>query len=954
MIRKALGTTFILLLFLGTALALGGNILKFKIGSFNTTKGMPSYLKLGLERNPNYTESDWYIVQFAGPIEDAWRNEIKALGGKVHEDYIPDFGQIIKMNGEIKEKIEKLPFINFIGYYQPAFRINPNLLEEPNHYSEDEPGRIMLLIAAFEESDETSLQKRLAAKSSVLVDGQGGKYLRISIPSDEAVEISKEIANYPEVFWVERYYKPVLHNAWSRWINQSLDTLNMKAAADSWKSELTISTHQDSVEMPIYARGLYGQGQIVGDDDTGMDWDNIYFRDGTGIIPVYDKDKDTICENTTAHRKIVAYNVHADTFDLSSSGHGSHTAGSIGADSLYWSTTQTSLPRAMGMAPKCRIAFTDVGGASDALVLPTDYSDLYIWEYNAGARVTSSSWGQSAGGYSSYTLNAQQIDRVAWNHKDLVMFRSAGNDNTSGDRVNSPATGKNIVCVGASESGFGSGATTWAVNGTSTRNELLDVAEFSSHGPTDEGLRRPTLLGCGGWYIWSVDSDGNLTTNNTGIIYMGGTSMSTPTMAGMGALVRQYLTEGWYPTGTKVAANAISSPSGALIKSLMMLSTRNFNGAYSIDAIGQTGTQNVPSEGQGWGGVVLNDGLYFSGETRRSALEDAKSGFTASGQSKTYTVTTGTSGSEPLKFVLVYVDYPGTPGATDITVNDLDLTVTGGGNTYYGNVFGQPASNGYSITGGSYDSVNCEEVVWLPATATKANITYTVTISARAINNGPQPYALTVAGDIAATSGFSIPPNAVELSLFTHEVLDGGVKLSWRTESEIDCDHWDIERSTIENGAYSKIGEVSGYLTTNEPHQYSYMDADDLQTGIYYYRLVEVDINAGRSYYGPKLVEFGGKGLPLNYYLGKAYPNPSASGVSIKYALKNTGMTTLKIYNVLGQEIRSLVDGVQIAGYYSKVWDGKDSRGEKAANGIYLYKLNSGMFSSTGKLAIIK
>ncbi len=949
-----------LLLLTSWATASDPTVLKFKIGHFSTANGMPSYAKLGLERAPKSTEADWYIVQFIGPVNDAWRSEVRRAGGKIHNDYIPNYGQVVKMNGDVKGKIEKLPFVQFVGYYQPAFRINPDLLNAPGFYAPDEPGKIMLQIATFEESDAKAVLEKLLSKKDIGYDRHGENYIRISIPSDQSIEIAKEIANYPEVFWVERYYQPVLHNAWSRWINQSLDTLKMVYAADSWKSALTISTASDSAVMPIYKKGLYGQNMIVGDDDTGMDWDNIYFRDGAGLKPVYDKDtvsatgRDTLVFGTNAHRKIVAYNIIADSFDLTSSGHGSHTSGSIGADSLGWLTTQSSLPPAMGMAPKCRIAFTDIGAASDALKLPADYSHIYIWEYNAGARITSSSWGQSAGGSSAYTINAQQIDQAAWNHKDLLMFRSAGNDNTSNDRVNSPATGKNIVCVGASESGFGSAVTTWQVNGTNTRNELLDVAEFSSHGPTDEGLMRPTLLGCGGWYIWSVDSDGSLTTNNSGIITMGGTSMATPTMAGMGALVRQYLTEGWYPTGTKVAGNAIANPSGALIKSLMMLATRNFNGAYSIDAIGQTGTQNVPSQGQGWGGVVLDDALYFPGDAKRTALEDAKAGFSSSGQSKTFTVTTGTSGSQPLKFVLVYVDYPGTPGASDITVNDLDLTVTGGGNTYLGNVFGQPASNGFSITGGSPDSVNCEEVVWLPASATKASVTYTVTVTARAINNGPQPYVLTVSGDIANSSGFAIPPQAVEMTSFSATAANNTVEVRWRTESEKDCSRWEIERSISEEGDFKLIGTVEGHLTTNEPHQYSYSDISNLETGIYYYRLAEVDVNEIRTYYGPMLVEFGGKDLPLNCQLGKAYPNPAASDVTIRYALRNSGRTSIKIYNVLGQEVRTLVDGIQPAGYYSIPWDGKDARGRNAANGVYLYKMTAGDYSATQKVTIIK
>lgn len=948
--KRVLSAIFILVLTVSQALATDPSVLKMRIGAFSTRSGMPSYKNLGLERTAKADGPDYYIVQFNGPVLDAWRDQVVQAGGKVF-DYLPNYAHIVKMTPAVKAVVEKMPMVQFVGYNQPAFRISPKLLEAPTPYSLDEPGRIMLNIVTFEVADAKAVRERITAKKDVRYLQHGENIVQISIPADRSVEIAKEVASYPEVSWVERYYQPTLHNAWSRWINQSLDSLKMVYAADSWKPALTMSTANDSTVMPIYKRGLYGQGQIVGDDDTGMDWDNIYFRDGGGLKPIYDKDKDTIIEATNAHRKIVGYNVHADTFDLTSSGHGSHTSGSIGADSLGWLTTQSSLPRAMGMAPKCRIAFTDIGGASDALILPTNYADIYIWEYNAGARVTSSSWGQSAGGASNYTINARQLDTVAWAHQDMVMFRSAGNDNTSGDRVNSPATGKNIVCVGASESGFGSAVTTWQLYGTNTRNELLDVAEFSSHGPTDEGLRRPAILGCGGWYIWSVDSDGNLTTNNTGIMTMGGTSMSTPTMAGMGALVRQYLTEGWWKTGTKVAGDAIAKPSGPLMKSLMILATRNFNGAYSQDAIGQTGSQNAPSEGQGWGGVVLDDALYFAGDARKLKIDDAKS-FTSTGQTYTYTINTGASVTQPLKIVLVYYDYPSASPSTDISVNNLNLTVTDGTNTYLGNVFGQPASNGYSITGGTADTVNPEEVVWLAPASSKASRTFTVTVTAATINRGPQPFAITAAGDIISSTNFR-DALAVTFAGMNLMASTDGVNLTWRTESEHDCLRWEIERSDNAEQGFVKIGKVDGSGTTSQPKNYSYTDNTITDKGEYYYRLAEIDANGGTTYYGPMSIGFGGN-IPTAYMLAQSIPNPTMGNTNISFALRKSANTSLKIYNIAGQAVKTLVNENRQAGNYNVDWDGRDDQGKKVSNGIYLYRLISGDFQATRKITVLR
>ncbi|MDP2808453.1 MAG: S8 family serine peptidase, partial [bacterium] len=483
--KRLLSAIFILALAFSQALATDPSVLKFRIGAFSTRSGMPSYKNLGLDRTAAVKsgEAAYYLVQFTGPVTDAWRDMVKAKGCKVF-DYIPNYAHVVKMTPEQAEQIKGLSPVTFVGYYQPAFRINPDLLSPQTPLENEESGRIQLNVLTFGVSDRAVVRDRLLGDADVrfLQEDGNGRMFQVSIPEARSVEISKALANYPEVRWVERKYPEVLHNSWSRWINQSRDTTGMGSSATTWASKLRIQTADDSLKMPIYRRGLYGQGQIVHVDDTGMDWDNVYFRDPGGLKPIYDKDLDTIMEATNAHRKIVGYNVYADTFDLNASGHGTHTTGSVAADSLGWTAASGILPRAQGMAPMARIAFTDIGGASDALVLPTNYATIYRWGYNAGARISSSSWGQSAGGSSAYTANCEQLDTVAWQHQDYLMIRSAGNSNTAAtaDNVNSPATGKNIICNGANESGFGDG-TAWSATGGTSRNEIKDVAEFSSH-----------------------------------------------------------------------------------------------------------------------------------------------------------------------------------------------------------------------------------------------------------------------------------------------------------------------------------------------------------------------------------------------------------------------------------------------------------------------------------------
>ncbi|MRR09593.1 hypothetical protein EG831_05885, partial [bacterium] len=683
---------------LGQALAAGHGMIRFKIGSFAPGDELPSYAALGLERLPGATDPEWYIVQFAGPPQDAWTREIGRLGGTVSGDYIPDDACLVRMTPAVRAAVERLPQVKFVAFHQPAFRINPDLLAPQAPVKGEPDGLITLRVTGFGHRMTEALNARLAKIEGVTVAKTGSASTRITVPADAAVKAAKAIAHDPDVYWVSRQYPPVLHNAWTRWVNQSRDSTGMWSGS-AWYAKLRIQSADDSLKMPIYAHGIYGQNQIVGVDDTGMDWDQAYFRDPGIPKPTFETDRDTICESPSAHRKIVAYNVNdGDRYDLNSSGHGSHTTGSVAGDSLNSNhPASTVLERAMGMAPKARLAFTDVGEPGDALSLPTTISDIYIWEYNAGARITSSSWGYSAGGPSGYDTDEQDLDMAAWNHKDLLMFRSAGNDNDYGDSANSPATAKNIVCVGAAQAGFGGpdyGGSAWSNPGQTTNTTLRNIAFFSSHGPTKEGMRRPHIVAAGSYSIWSVDSDGDTTSNNAGITYMGGTSMSTPAAAGMCALVRQYYTDGFYPSGIATPANTLT-PSGALMKATMIASTRNSPGAYSTSTINSTGTQNVPSEGQGWGAVTLDDALYFDGDARRSEVHDVTPGFASAGQSDVYTVGTGPSTGQSFKVVLVWTDYYSALPVTNILVNDLHLEVSDGVNTYRGSVFG---TNGYSTT----------------------------------------------------------------------------------------------------------------------------------------------------------------------------------------------------------------------------------------------------------------
>ena len=101
----------------------------------------------------------------------------------------------------------------------------------------------------------------------------------------------------------------------------------------------------------------------------------------------------------------------------------------------------------------------------------------------------------------------------------------------------------------------------------------------------------------------------------------------------------------------------------------------------------------------------------------------------------------------------------------------------------------------------------------------------------------------------------------------------------------------------------------------------------------------------------------GGIGLPTDFSLNQNYPNPFNPTTDITYEIGGSDLpvyTTLKIYNILGQHIQTLVDGIKEPGYHRVTWDGRDDLGIEVPSGIYLYRLEAGAFAASKKMALLK
>ena len=99
--------------------------------------------------------------------------------------------------------------------------------------------------------------------------------------------------------------------------------------------------------------------------------------------------------------------------------------------------------------------------------------------------------------------------------------------------------------------------------------------------------------------------------------------------------------------------------------------------------------------------------------------------------------------------------------------------------------------------------------------------------------------------------------------------------------------------------------------------------------------------------------------VPEAFSLGQNYPNPFNPTTDIRYQIVDSRYpihTTLKVYNTLGQEVRTLVDEVKEPGYYTVTWDGRDSFGQIVPSGIYFYRLsvNNGQWSETRRMVLMK
>lgn len=194
-------------------------------------------------------------------------------------------------------------------------------------------------------------------------------------------------------------------------------------------------------------------------------------------------------------------------------------------------------------------------------------------------------------------------------------------------------------------------------------------------------------------------------------------------------------------------------------------------------------------------------------------------------------------------------------------------------------------------------------------------------------------------------SGSSNSPLPVEMTDFHVTWLDQTLDLVWKTKTESNNFGFDIEIS-MDKVTFRKIGFVDGMGSTLIPHnyQYSYKTPDPKQ--VLYIRLKQIDFDGQFKY--SEILEVKNEGI-FEFNLSQNYPNPFNPSTLIRYSIETDDFVSLKVYDIQGKEIRSLVNEKKTRGFHEAIF-----MNDNLPSGVYFYKLKSGNKTVTKQMLLLK
>jgi len=206
---------------------------------------------------------------------------------------------------------------------------------------------------------------------------------------------------------------------------------------------------------------------------------------------------------------------------------------------------------------------------------------------------------------------------------------------------------------------------------------------------------------------------------------------------------------------------------------------------------------------------------------------------------------------------------------------------------------------------------------------------------------------LGVFGSFETITGLSINadcPTPVEMTSFSAAAEGNSVTLSWSTATETNNQGFSVERMSG-NSSWQQVGFVPGFGTSAQQHSYSFND-NNLNSGSYSYRLKQTDFDGSFDYSEAVSVDVS---QPAQFRLDQNYPNPFNPSPKISYSVPEKSFVSIKVYSVTGEEVASLVNGVQSEGLHIVTFNAGN-----LASGIYLVRLSTGIAASEIKINLIR
>jgi autotransporter-associated beta strand protein len=349
------------------------------------------------------------------------------------------------------------------------------------------------------------------------------------------------------------------------------------------------------------------------------------------------------------------------------------------------------------------------------------------------------------------------------------------------------------------------------------------------------------------------------------------------------------------------------------------------------------GIFNLNGNNQEIAGLVSTAGSNVS-VSKNTVTSSSPATLTISG-SGTYSYGTGTTQNSGIISGLISLVKTGSgtqtlgdantyTGLTTVSGGTLQLSYSGG-NTI-------PATNDIVINSGGTLRVSSNQTV----NNLTLNSGGTLTIDNGVTLTWTGSY--TYNGGIVNGSGTLVP---VEMTSFTAAAQKTNALLAWSTATEVNNYGFEIERRAIPSTVWAKVGFVAGSGTSNSPHNYSFTDAA-LASGNYAYRLKQID-NSGAFKYSQE-VQIAIV-TPEVFALDQNFPNPFNPATVIRYQLPAAGYVSLKVYDMLGREVATLVNEQKPAGSYHVAFDA-----HLLPSGVYFYSLQSKSFKETKEMVLIK